>query len=133
MRLTEAEATTEEINTTREGYRVVATRGSVIYFVVANLALVDPMYQYSLQFYKALVVTRLQKTEKKKILQERLDLLIGDITKSIYLNVCRGLFEKDKLLFAFLVASNISIQSNDISGEEWLNFLVGTGEFTYDM
>jgi dynein heavy chain len=51
-RLTEAEATTQEINKIREGYRVVATRGSVIYFVVANLALVDPMYQYSLQFYK---------------------------------------------------------------------------------
>ena len=30
-----------------KGYRSVATRGSVIYFVVANLALVDPMYQYS--------------------------------------------------------------------------------------
>ena len=44
-RLTEAEATTQEINTTREGYRAVATRGSVIYFVVANLALVDHMYQ----------------------------------------------------------------------------------------
>ena len=54
QRLTEAEATTLEINTTREGYRSVATRGSVIYFVVANLALVDPMYQYSLQFYKGI-------------------------------------------------------------------------------
>lgn len=38
QRLTEAEVTTKEINEIREGYRVVATRGSVIYFVVANLA-----------------------------------------------------------------------------------------------
>ncbi len=125
QRLQEAEATTLEINTTREGYRVVATRGSVIYFVVANLALVDPMYQYSLQFYKALVVTRLQKTEKKTVLQERLDLLIEDITRSIYLNVCRGLFEKDKLLFAFMVAAKIALAAGDVSESTWQLFMVG--------
>ena len=119
QRLTEAEATTLEINTTREGYRSVATRGSVIYFVVANLALVDPMYQYSLQFYKALVITRLEKTEKKEVLQERLDLLIDDLTSSIYLNVCRGLFEKDKLLFAFMVAVKIALESGSVPEAEW--------------
>ena len=124
-RLQEAEATTQEINSTREGYRVVATRGSIIYFVVANLALVDPMYQYSLQFYKALVQTRLQKTEKKDILQERLDLLIKDITMSIYLNVCRGLFEKDKLLFAYMIAANINRENGTVSADEWLSFMVG--------
>ncbi len=124
-RLIEAEATTLEINTTREGYRSVATRGSVIYFVVANLALVDPMYQYSLQFYKALVETRLQKTEKRDILQERLDLLIDDITTSIYLNVCRGLFEKDKLVFAFIIAANIDRQSGVVTNSEFLMFMVG--------
>eukprot|EP00606_Chrysophyceae_sp_TOSAG23-5_P000891 GSChrysophyteH2.ASY1.ANO1.1126.1 assembled CDS len=124
-RLQEAETTTLEINTTREGYRSVATRGSVIYFVVANLAMVDPMYQYSLQFYKALVNTRLQKTEKKEVLQERLDLLIADITESIYLNVCRGLFEKDKLVFAFIIAANIDRQKKIVTEEEFLMFMVG--------
>ena len=49
VRLLEAEATTLEINTTREKYRVVATRGSVVYFVIASLVALDPMYQYSLQ------------------------------------------------------------------------------------
>jgi len=125
VRLKEAETTTQEINETREGYRVVATRGSVIYFVVANLALVDPMYQYSLQYYKDLVNLRLKKTEKKEVLQERLDLLIEDITKSIYTNICRGLFEKDKLLYAFMIASQINVVSKVISPEEWQFFLVG--------
>lgn len=124
-RLTEAETTTQEINTTREGYRVVATRGSVIYFVVANLALVDPMYQYSLQYYKDLFNQRLQKTEKKEILQERLDLLVADITRSIYVNVCRGLFEKDKLLFSFMMAAKISLAAGEVSDEEWQLFMVG--------
>eukprot|EP00605_Chrysophyceae_sp_TOSAG23-4_P000859 GSChrysophyteH1.ASY1.ANO1.950.1 assembled CDS len=103
-RLQEAETTTLEINTTREGYRSVATRGS---------------------FYKALVNTRLQKTEKKEVLQERLDLLIADITESIYLNVCRGLFEKDKLVFAFIIAANIDRQKKIVTEEEFLMFMVG--------
>jgi dynein heavy chain len=124
-RLAEAEVTTKEINTIREGYRVVATRGSVIYFVVANLALVDPMYQYSLQYYKDLFTLRLQKTEKKEVLQERLDLLVDDITTSIYTNVCRGLFEKDKLLYSFLIAVNIALAAGTISDKEWSMFMVG--------
>jgi dynein heavy chain len=124
-RLNEAEITTREINDTREGYRVVATRGSVIYFVVANLALVDPMYQYSLQYYKDLFMQRLAKTEKKDILQERLDLLIADITFSMYTNVCRGLFEKDKLLYSFMIAAKIEMSAQIVSDAEWLTFMVG--------
>jgi dynein heavy chain len=125
QRLSEAETTTLEINTIREGYRVVATRGSIIYFVVANLALVDPMYQYSLQYYKDLFTQRLQKTEKKDVLEQRLALLIEDITSSIYRNVCRGLFEKDKLLFSFLMAVNISLNAKVITENESTMFMVG--------
>eukprot|EP01038_Epipyxis_sp_PR26KG_P008413 gene8413-11380_t len=125
VRLTEAENTTIEINNIREQYRIVATRGSVIYFVVANLALIDPMYQYSLQYYKELFNIRLQKTEKKEVLQDRLDLLINDITRSIYSNICRGLFERDKLLYAFLIAIQINLRANIISNSLWTSFLIG--------
>jgi dynein heavy chain len=50
-RLLEAEKTELSISTAREKYRPVATRGSVMYFVVASLAEVDPMYQYSLKYF----------------------------------------------------------------------------------
>ena len=51
-RLKEAEQTEEKITLAREKYRVVAARGSVMYFVVASLAEIDPMYQYSLKYFK---------------------------------------------------------------------------------
>lgn len=51
-RLKEAEKTEEMISQAREKYRPVATRGSVMYFVVASLAEVDSMYQYSLKYFK---------------------------------------------------------------------------------
>lgn len=37
-------------DTLREQYRPVAIRGSILYFVIADLALVDPMYQFSLAY-----------------------------------------------------------------------------------
>lgn len=51
-RLEEAEATELMINSARERYRPVATRGSVLYFVVASLSDIDPMYQFSLKYFK---------------------------------------------------------------------------------
>jgi len=50
-RVAESEVTEESISKTREKYRPVASRGSVLYFVVAQLAELDPMYQYSLKYF----------------------------------------------------------------------------------
>lgn len=36
----------------REQYREVSVRGSVLYFVIASLSSVDPMYQNSLAYVK---------------------------------------------------------------------------------
>ena len=48
--------TEEKITTAREKYRPVATRGSVMYFVVASMAEVDTMYQYSLKYFKQVMI-----------------------------------------------------------------------------
>ena len=81
--MADAERTTKDINTTREGYRVVATRGSIVYFVIAGISLVDPMYQYSLQYYQSLFRQRLQKSVKAEDVAARLSILIDDVTASM--------------------------------------------------
>jgi len=53
-RVAEAEKTAVVITEQRESYRVVACRGSILYFVIADLAQIDPMYQYSLEFFAKL-------------------------------------------------------------------------------
>ncbi len=47
------------------------------------------------------------------------------MTNAFYINICRGLFEKDKLLYSFLIAININIESKDINPREWNFFLRG--------
>ena len=44
-RMEAAVVTKQEIDEAREAYRTVATRGSIIYFVIADMAQIDPMYQ----------------------------------------------------------------------------------------
>jgi hypothetical protein len=41
-------------------------------------------------------------------------LLIEDLTASIYINVCRGLFEKDKLLYSFMMSAKISLAAGEV-------------------
>lgn len=67
-RMVEAEVTAKNIDENRENYRMVARRGSVLYFVIADLANIDPMYQYSLEFFTKLFVMRLEKSEKSQSL-----------------------------------------------------------------
>lgn len=125
-RMAEAEKTAEMINENRENYRPVARRGSVLYFVIADLSLIDPMYQYSLEFFGRLFNGRLAKSQKSDILDERIGILLEDITSSFYINICRGLFEKDKLLYSFLNAASIKRRSNEITPQEWAIYLRGS-------
>ena len=125
-RMIEAEQTAKVIQETRENYRPVAIRGSVLYFVIADLALIDPMYQYSLEFFMKLFKIRLDKSEMSEDLQKRLEILIDDVTKNFYESICRGLFEKDKLLYSFLITSSVLRRDSKISNIEWNFFLRGS-------
>jgi len=53
-RIGQAKIVEEDINVTRAMYKSVAIRGSIMYFVIADLPKVNDMYQNSLQFVKSL-------------------------------------------------------------------------------
>lgn len=125
-KVAEAEKTSLIINENRENYRGVARRGSVLYFVIADLGLIDPMYQYSLDFFAKLFNRRLDKSTKSKVLEERLAILLEDITDAYYTNICRGLFEKDKLLYAYLNTTAIQKKCDAITTKEFSIYLRGS-------
>jgi len=122
----EAEKTSIIITEERESYRSIAARGSVLYFVIADLSMIDPMYQYSLEFFAKLFNRRLEMSEKSDHKETRVDLVVQDITHSFYVSICRGLFEKDKLMYSFLNTSSILRKAGLIDMAEWAFFLRGT-------
>lgn len=126
-RVVEAERTERSINEAREHYRPAATRGSILYFVVADLAVVSPMYQYSLTYFKGMFNYCVEASEKATDVPQRLELLGTFATNFIFTNVQRGLFEQHKLLFAFLLATAIARHpsASRISDAEWNYVLRG--------
>ncbi|KAE9297326.1 Dynein heavy chain 6, axonemal [Phytophthora fragariae] len=115
QRLTESEATKLEVLEIRNQYHSVAVRGAILFFVIADLVEVDPMYQYSLEYFTRLFNLSLNEAPAKRNLSERLDSLKRYMTVAIYRNICRGLFKSHKKLFAFVICVRILINAGDLN------------------
>eukprot|EP00392_Amoebophrya_sp_AT5.2_P013410 g13528.t1 len=78
----EAAVTEKEIDEARESYRTVAYRAAGI----VELSNVDPMYQFSLQWFQNLFSVAIEQSPKSEVLEERLDILKDYFTESLYQN-----------------------------------------------
>ncbi|OHT09907.1 Dynein heavy chain family protein [Tritrichomonas foetus] len=117
-----SEETEVEINELRMEYKPVAIRSSIMFFVTGDMASIDPMYQYSLEFFRDLVHTVITNAPKT---EDRLGTLIKRITYSTYVTVSRGLFEVHRSLFAFALCSAVMRNEETLSQQEWDLFIRG--------
>ena len=68
----DAVETEKQIDEVRAKYVPVAVRGQILYFNVSDLALIEPTYQYSLEWFSALFVKGIRNSEKSRDLEKRL-------------------------------------------------------------
>lgn len=120
-----AEETEKAIDEARMGYKDVAFSISIMYFAIADLANIEPVYQYSLPWFINLLKKAIEDSEKAPDLTARLDILYNFFCYLLYKNVCRSLFEKDKLLFSLLLCQRLMESRGETNGDVWRFLLTG--------
>ena len=126
-RVVDSEKAEHEINETRARYVPASTRGSILYFIITDLGNVDPMYQYSLEYFQKVFRQCIRDAEPNSNLSMRLDNLIAYQTSTIFSNICRGLFENHRLTFALIICKGIMVAEGNMLEKEWQMFVKGAG------
>ena len=72
-------------------YRTVPVRGAILYFVIADLAAIDPMYQHSLAYFMQLFTHCIEASARALDLETRLNTLLTFVTNFVFSTVSSGL------------------------------------------
>jgi dynein heavy chain len=108
-RLINARKTETIISNSQKTYEPVAKEAALLYFAVTDLAAVQSMYQFSLEWFNQLFKRSIEEGEFAKELDLRLLDIAENFRGVLFKNINMSLFERDKLLFAFIVALRIYI------------------------
>ncbi|KAJ1502678.1 Dynein heavy chain 10, axonemal [Coelomomyces lativittatus] len=66
-----ANQTSKDVELSRDGYRSVAKCGAILYFVLAELSAINPMYEYSLSAFLEVFNASLDKSKPDPVLSKR--------------------------------------------------------------
>ncbi len=152
-----AKETEIEIDNARQVYVPVSRCATAMFMTITQLEKIDPMYQYSLDWYMILFETSIINSRRINVNQQNnqdTSLLVNDISRcvpeaeraidriltlnncfadAVYKNVCRSLFERHKLLFSLMLTIKLMNCANPNDADDvnkYLRFLMTGGTST---
>ncbi|VDL92009.1 unnamed protein product [Schistocephalus solidus] len=112
-----------DIDRQRNLYRPAARRGAILFFILADLSMVGPMYQFSLSAFIQVFVKALKKAMPNSSLPKRLANIKNSLTYLVFSYGCTALFEDHKLLLSFQLAIRMEQEEKKLRPKE-LNYFV---------
>lgn len=125
QKLVVSEVTEKKIMKAREEYRGVATRGSILYFLIVEMSAVNIMYQNSLKQFLTIFDNSITKSARSNVTEERILIILRYLTYEVWAFTSRSLYERHKLLFTLMLAIKIDFFKNFINHVEFMSFIKG--------
>eukprot|EP00741_Cyanophora_paradoxa_P004754 tig00000828_g4612.t1 len=116
-------ATEAEINGARESYRPVASRASLLFFLMNELHKIHTFYHYSLGAFVSVFERAIDGAEQAADLPGRLASVTEAVTFAVFGYVRRGLFERHKLIVATQLCLRVQLKAGLLDPVE-ADFLV---------
>ena len=108
-----------------EEYRTVATRGSILYFLIAEMTGINVMYQTSLAQFAAVFQKSMEDAEDNKVPKKRIDNIIEQLCWATYLYIGRGLFNRHKDVFVSMMTIKVQLNASLINMDQFGCFVKG--------
>ena len=114
-----------KINMAREEFRPVATRGSILYFLIVEMSHVNSMYHSSLKQFLHLFDSSITKAMRTPCIVERVQSILATLNREVWQSTLRSLYEHHQFLFTLLMAIKIDLHVGSLTHGEFMKFIKG--------